>query len=302
MIISIIGSGALGKLYGGLLSLSNHDVHFLCRSEYELLNKQKYFNLQINQLSKNLKITTENIHHNANTLPPSDVVIISIKTTENNKLPALLQTVLKPNTIVLVIQNGIGNEETLSKICQTQPIIRCISTAAATRQPNGNVEIFSIGDLRIAPFKAQHAAYCETIQSIFDNTTEIPIKIFENYKEICWHKLLWNVPFCSLSIIYHQSSDILASEYPYHVISTSIMQEIVQIAKAENTLITKDYFDNLINLTKKLKNYYPSMYWDYKYERPVEKEYIIDNVVEIAKGHQLAIPTILLAQKCLEKI
>ena len=55
MKISIIGSGALGKTYGGLLSLAGNDVHFLMRSEYDEIREKGFFEINFSKEEKKFK-------------------------------------------------------------------------------------------------------------------------------------------------------------------------------------------------------------------------------------------------------
>ncbi|MBS0286901.1 MAG: ketopantoate reductase family protein [Proteobacteria bacterium] len=286
MIISIIGSGALGKAYGGLLSFK-HEVHFLMHSEYQTLLQQKAFTLHFPE-NKEILIKDPLIHQAANTLPPSDVIIIALKTTENNQLGTLLASCLKPDSIILIIQNGIGNEEWVSQFSKNCPIVCGISSMGAFRE-GLDVQIPIIGEFRLAPYNASMA--CNTIMEAF-NDLPIPIKpkIFSSYKEIRWRKLLWNVPFSSLSVIYKQDTQILASVQPYASIVRSLMNEIVDLAKAEGVNITQDDVEKMITLTKGFNSYYPSMYRDYFAGKPVEKEYIIGNVLKFSEKHHIDTP------------
>ncbi len=287
MIISIIGAGALGKAYGGLLSLA-HEVHFLMRSDYSAISENKGFHCHFEQFEKNILVKDPHIHHKADTLPLSDVVIISLKTTENKAIPSLLSHCLKPSTVMLIIQNGIGNEEWVAQFTQCD-IVCGISSMGAFRASPLQVEIPILGELRLAPFRGEKA--CEQIKVLFK---ESPIKleplIFPSYKEIRWRKLLWNVPFSTLSIIYKQDTNTLASMQPFASIVLSVMREVAEIAKTQGVMITEVDMMKMMELTKTFKNYYPSMYRDYFKGLPIEKEYIIDNVISIARANEVQTP------------
>ncbi len=288
MIISIIGAGSLGKTYGGLLSF-HHEVHYLVRSEYNEIKQNNAFSLDFVKENQQVLIQAPLIHNDAKTLPPSDLIIIALKTTENKSLGALLENCLKPDSIILVIQNGIGNEEWVATFTANQPIVCGVASMGAYRLGALKVEIPILGELRLAPFNEPNA--CAKVGEAFQKTTP-PIKtIFcDNYRDIRWKKLLWNVPFSSLSIIYQQDAQTLASTQPYAAIVQALMNEIVDIAKAENVEISQDYIMKMLALTKSIKGYFPSMFHDYANNKPIEKEYIIDNVLAYAQKHQLHTP------------
>ncbi|MBI2792477.1 MAG: ketopantoate reductase family protein [Gammaproteobacteria bacterium] len=301
MRISIIGAGALGKTYGGLLSLLNHDVHYLMRSEYVQTKTTGYFNLHFIEQQKIIKIENPQVYQSATDLPPSDLVIISLKTTENKNIAALLTSCLSTQSIIVILQNGIGNEEWISKFTGNCPIITGVSTTGAYREESSTVMIPFLGELRLAPFAKQYKSDCEKVAELFQQSTMIPVRIYDNYKEIRWLKLLWNVPFASLSVIYSKDTQTIASNQPYATIANSLIDEVRDIAKSEGVEISKEYVAKMLEMTKKVKNYFPSMYQDYVQGKPIEKEYIIDNVLAIARSHDVRTPMLNLIASHLER-
>lgn len=301
MIISIIGAGALGKTYGGLLA-QHHEVHFLLRSEYAQLNRQQAFDLHFNDSEKPITIEHPKLHHSAQTLPPSDLVIIAVKSTENVQIASLLTHCLTEKSIVLIIQNGIGNEEWISQFTQACPVICGVSTIGAHGTDGCAVKIECSGELRISPFKAAYRSSCDIIQAAFQGCMpHVPVRFFDNYKEIRWRKLMWNVPFSSLAIIYQQDTQQLASNQPYISIVQALMRELQDIAKADGVILTQEYIFKMLEATRTAGSYYPSMYYDYVQGKPIEKEYIIDNVLRIAREHQLNTPMLNLIESHLKK-
>ncbi len=299
MKISVIGAGALGKTYGGLLSF-DHEVHYLVRNDFKAMQQNNSFTLHFSQKEQNLEIKAPLIHQSPQTLPPSDIVIISLKTTENKMIESLLVNCLKPDSIILIIQNGIGNEEWISQFSKECAIVCGISSMGAYREGPTLVEIPIIGELRLAPFNTSKA--CELMQSLFAKSPIIiNSKIFTSYREIRWRKLLWNVPFSSLSIIYKQDSSSLASKSPYVTIVRAVMNEIVEIAHTQGVEITQNDVLKMLELTMGFKEYYPSMFRDYYEGKPIEKEYIIDNVLKIAKEQHINTPMLNMIASHLER-
>lgn len=301
MIISIIGAGALGKTYGGLLA-QHHEVHYLVRSEYEQIKHDHGFTLAFQHPEQVLHIKNPLIYQEAKMLPASDLVMISTKTTANHEIELLLSHCLKENTIVLIIQNGIGNEEWISQFTPKNPVICGVSSMKAQRLDNNTVDIAYIAELRISPFSVANQMHCEIIQNSFQATLpSVPVKIFQNYKEIRWRKLMWSVPFAALSIIYRQDTQTLATSQPYVSIVQALMNEVADIAHAEGIPMTQEYMTKMLEVTRKAGKYYPSMYYDYIQGKPIEKEYIIDNVLALARQHQLNTPMLNLIESHLDK-
>ncbi|HLF66398.1 MAG TPA: 2-dehydropantoate 2-reductase N-terminal domain-containing protein [Gammaproteobacteria bacterium] len=71
MIISIIGSGAVGKIYGGLLAQAGHEVHFLVHSEYEALKSAGSYQIRVKDTDQSVTVSPLLLHTTgADLLPP----------------------------------------------------------------------------------------------------------------------------------------------------------------------------------------------------------------------------------------
>jgi 2-dehydropantoate 2-reductase len=302
MIISIIGSGALGKSYGGLLSLAGMEVHYLMRSEFAAIKEIGYVNLQFQDPLQTIKIDHPIIHNNPNELPISDLVIISVKTTENSNIASLLGTCLKANTLILIIQNGLGNEEWISTFTGSCPVMCGISTMGAYRIDPTTVSIQFSGMLKIAPFRISEKESCLTLVNALSAALVGQTVVFaDNYKELRWHKLIWSIPFAGLSIIYDKDTQTLATQQPFVSIVRNVILEIIEVAAADGVRISNEFVEKMLTTTKQTPHYFPSMYRDYVAGKAIEKEHIFENVLEIARKNDIKTPMLNLITANLQK-
>lgn len=298
MIVSIIGSGALGKIYGALLALAGHQVHFLVRSEYEALQKAGYFDIVIKEPQTTLRIANPNLLTQSSDLPPSDLVIIALKTTANESIPAMISSCVTDKTVVMTIQNGIGNEEYISQYIGKSPLICAIATIGAGRGSATCVDVAFIGNLKFAPYGSADKALCQKMADAFQGTpVPLPITIHDNYKDIRWYKLGWNIPFGALSILFDQSTHELSNDEPYLTMIYRIMDEIKMIANKEGAVFTDETSKTLVGLTHKGGRYFPTIYRDFHEGNPIEKQYLFDHVLSIGQKHQCITPMLMLLER-----
>jgi 2-dehydropantoate 2-reductase len=273
------------------------------RSEYETIESAQYYDLNFSELTQKIRIDHPTIYRDAVKLPPSDVVIICVKTTENKNIKDLLQGCLAPHSIVFVIQNGIGNEEWIAQFIGACPLVAGISTMGAYRETPLAITVPFIGTLKLAPFRERDSRAVVVLKKLFDKLQpEIPVELCSNHREMRWLKLLWNASFSPMAVIYHQDSATLASQQPYATIARNVIGEIAEIAQAEGFTISKDYIERLLVLTRKNKDYYPSMYLDYLAGKKIEQEYIIDNALAIAQAQGIKTPILKLMAEHLAKL
>ena len=82
----VIGSGAIGGYYGGKLAKAGQEVHFLFRSDYEYVKKN---GLQVDSCDGSFHIQA-NAYNNTADMPQCDVVLVCLKSVNNDKLKKLL--------------------------------------------------------------------------------------------------------------------------------------------------------------------------------------------------------------------
>ena len=107
----IVGSGALGGYYGAKLAHAGCDVHFLLRSDLEPVRTR---GLAIRSRDGDFHLEHVNAYASPGEIGPCDVVLICLKTTSNAALPTLIPPLLAPDTALVTLQNGLGNEELLA--------------------------------------------------------------------------------------------------------------------------------------------------------------------------------------------
>src|ERR1044071_8452080 len=102
MKIAVVGPGAVGSYYGAKLGRAGQDVHFLLRSDYDVVRRKGVFirgpGEEFNVRPRCARTPEE--------IGVSDLVLIALKTTANDQFPRLLPPLTGPKTIVLTLQNG----------------------------------------------------------------------------------------------------------------------------------------------------------------------------------------------------
>lgn len=127
----IIGTGAVGGYYGARLAHAGCDVSFLFHSDYDYVRAH---GLRVNSPAGSFTLGDVRAFSSPADMPVCDVVIVGLKTTNERLLPTLLPPLLGPDTLVLLIQNGIGLEEDVQRMFPTGPSRRASPSSAAPRQ------------------------------------------------------------------------------------------------------------------------------------------------------------------------
>src|SRR5690606_16210958 len=121
----VIGSGAMGGVYGGLLALAGYDVALIdVRKDH--VEKIRRDGLTVEGI-RGTHVVKVAAHANATGLPPGDLAIIFTDANATADAARTAQAVLKPDGCALTLQNGIGNVEALAEVLGRPRVIAGVS-------------------------------------------------------------------------------------------------------------------------------------------------------------------------------
>ncbi|MEY5010502.1 MAG: hypothetical protein RLZZ253_1641, partial [Verrucomicrobiota bacterium] len=208
--VAVVGAGAVGLYYGGLLALGGADVHFLLRSDLEAVKKG---GLTIETGGSTLRLEGVQAYGNTEEIGPCDLVLIALKTTSNSALEAILPPLLGPNTRLLTLQNGLGNEEYLAERWGKERVLGGLCYVCLNRTAPGHVLHLDRGSLSLGDFGQPPGSEVRAVAAAL-GAMGVDVRVVESLGEERWRKLLWNIPFNGLSIAAGgvTVADVLADE------------------------------------------------------------------------------------------
>src|SRR4051812_12251652 len=112
MKIAVVGCGAVGSYYGARLSMARNDVHFLLRSDFDVVKKNG-----VNVTTADGEFTARpHCARDPKEIGVVDLVVIGLKTTANSQFKELLTLLVGDSPAILTLQNGLGNEPQLAAL------------------------------------------------------------------------------------------------------------------------------------------------------------------------------------------
>ena len=140
----VIGTGALGGFYGGMLARAGQEVHFLFRSDFEYVQKN---GLRVDSILGDFHLPEVNAYRNSRQMPVCDVVLVCLKTTGNHHLPEIIRPLLHPESVVVLLQNGLGLEEDLSARLPEVQIAGGLAFICSNKVGQGHIQHLDYGKL-----------------------------------------------------------------------------------------------------------------------------------------------------------
>ena len=278
---AVIGTGAIGGYYGGRLSLSGKDVHFLYHSEYDYVKKN---GLDVKSVNGDFHLNNMQVYNNTADMPKCDVALVCMKTTQNDKLPQLLAPIVKEDTVIILIQNGLGYEQELAKAFPAQAIAGGMAFICTSRVSPGHIVHADYGALTTAYLDNKFDP--ETAEQIKEDFTNagVPYTQGDDLNLFRWRKLVWNIPYNGLTVALRTTTDKLMQNPSSRQLITDLMEETVAGARACGANIKDDFVQKMLANTDKMEPYAPSMRLDYDNHRKMEIQAIYGNPIKMAKA------------------
>lgn len=283
---AVIGTGAVGGYYGGRLANAGHDVHFLLHSDYDYIKQN---GLQIDSCNGSFHLDSPNIYRSTADMPKADVVIVALKTTRNQLLKELLPPLLHSETLVLLIQNGIGPEPELQQWFPNLYIAAGLAFICSAKTEPGRVNHQCYGNINIGNYSCKNTEIIDCLMSDFIQSG-INAALVE-YHEARWKKAVWNMPFNGMTVVMNAQTDKLLAQPDTLSLIRRQMLEVIGAAQALGVKnIDATFADKMIENTIKMVPYSPSMKLDYEYHRPMEIDFLYTNAIKAAHSVGYAMP------------
>ena len=203
-----------------------------------------------------------------------DLVIVTLKATDNEALLDLLPPLLHDETMILTLQNGLGNEAWLARHFGEARVLGGLCFVCLNRTGPGVVEHYSQGAVALGEYQRQPTERTRAVVAEFQRCG-IDVRPAENLEEARWRKLVWNVPFNGLAIAAGGIDvSVILSNESLRLLARELMSEIIGIAGRLGFEIPLTFIEKQMRATVPMGAYRPSSLLDYLDDRPVEVEAI----------------------------
>ncbi|WP_182867775.1 putative 2-dehydropantoate 2-reductase [Stieleria mannarensis] len=285
---AILGSGAVGGLYGAMLARAGHDVHFLLRSDYEHVRDQGW---KIESHWGDFDLTQVNAHGSVDTMPACDVTLIGLKTVNNDSLPSLLAKPTGAGGVALVLQNGLGVEKDVAQMIGPERVFGGCCFLCSNKVGPGHIRHIDYGRIVFGPYQNSPATLAKADQICAEMTAAgIEVQTSDDLNMVRWRKLMWNIPFNGLSVALDASTDKLIGNESSVDLIRDIITEVHRAAGACGASIDAAWIEKTIDHTRTMKPYDSSMRLDYLAGRPMELQRILKTPIDTAKAAGVAMP------------
>ncbi|MDP7012709.1 MAG: 2-dehydropantoate 2-reductase [Verrucomicrobiota bacterium] len=283
--IGVVGCGAVGSFYGANLCQTGRDVHFLLRSDYDAVRND---GVHIRSADGDF-----HAHPKAADSPgkigPCDLVVVALKSTANHRLAELLTPMVGEQTVLLTLQNGLGNETALAALFPGRPILGGMCFVCLNRIESGVIHHIAHGKIVLGRHGGPPDEVTEAI-AVLIRSSDIPVDVSPDLERAHWEKLVWNIPFNGLGVVGAAgleavlagqldpgqpigpclATDALLDNGPWEQLVTELMNEVIATGRALGHNLSPSLGEYQRNRTRVMKAYRASTPIDFERGLPLE--------------------------------
>ncbi|MGB4270601.1 MAG: 2-dehydropantoate 2-reductase [Spirochaetota bacterium] len=282
-IIGIVGAGAMGSLFA--FFLHNRFTILLYDSNPDIVNEIKMHGLlvEINSAQQTFYPTISN---DPEILTPADIIFLFIKSFATEVAISTIQPYIKPDAIVVTLQNGIGNVELISSMIDN-PLVYGTTTIGATKLSPSSVRFGGTGFIIIGGDSYRD---CSTVHSLLQKAN-LTVTIDPDPKKAIWEKAIINAAINPLGALLEVPNGKLMKNNNTVNIMICIIQEACLVAQAYGIFIDSDHMiETTMTVCRNTQNNFCSMLQDILAKRKTEIDSINGSIINIAKQYSIDTP------------
>jgi len=299
--VAIIGAGAVGSYYGARLHEAGHDVRFFMRGPN--LDTCHVNGLTVQSIAGDMHIPASELQTFSNTKDIGEVdwVVLGLKSTALQVVPALVRPCLGQHSRVLAIMNGFVDDQLVDLLPEARSVFGGMAFICVNRISPGVIHHSFYGPLlgglaRVDP-NQQHEL--ELLEQLWQ-PTKVPFTTTPTLLRGRWEKSAWNIPFSGLSVAMGGITiDQIVGDQGLRKLAKQIMCEVVAVANADLQAhcggddwepLGEAHMTKMWDLSDNMGPYRPSTMIDLLAGKPIEVEYLFSQPLQRAWALGVEVP------------
>jgi 2-dehydropantoate 2-reductase len=283
MKIAVMGAGAVGCYYGGMLARAGHAVTLIGRPQHVEAIGRAGLLLDTQTMKAHVPMQAST---DASAVAEAELVLFCVKSTDTESAAALMRPHLMSGALLLTLQNGVDNADRLQAALPEQQVAAAVVYVATEMAGPGHVKHHGRGELVIAASPRSTEMATLLIQA------GIPTEVSDNVPGALWAKLILNCAYNALSAI---------TQMPYgrivggtegdgvRAVIRDVVNECLAVANASGVNVSGDVWEAVERIAQTMPTQFSSTAQDLARGKRSEIDYLNGHVMR--RGEALGIAT-----------
>ncbi len=278
--VAVMGAGAVGCYYGGMLARAGHEVVLIARPPHVAAIARDGLRMQTTRFDERVALAASS---EASAVQGARLVLFCVKSLDTESAGALLRPHLAPDALVLCLQNGVDNADRLRSVLPQQAVAAAVVYVATEMAGPGHVRHHGRGELVIEPASASEAVAQALIAA------GVPTEISSNVRGALWAKLILNCAYNAVSAITQLPYGRTVQGEGMKDVMRDVVAECLAVARAEGIQVADDVHAAVAGLADSKPAQLSSTAQDLARGKPTEIDYL--NGLIVKRGEALGIAT-----------
>ena len=279
--VAVMGAGAVGCYYGGLLARAGAPVTLIGRAVH--VDAIRGAGLRFDGLAFQ-EIIALDASTETDAVADADLVLFCVKSTDTVTAARAIAPLLKPGALILALQNGVDNAERLRSVLPDHETASAVVYVGTEMAGPGHVKHHGRGELVIDP-SARSAALAQALVA-----AGVPTEISDNVRGALWLKLVLNCAYNAVSAIAQMPYGETVAGEGIPQVMDDVIAECLAVASAEGVTIPGDVPLAVRSIVEAMPAQYSSTAQDLARGKRTEIDYLNGLVVRRAHAHGIATP------------
>ena len=279
MKIAVMGAGAVGCYYGGMLARAGHDVVLIGRPQHVEAVERQGLRLETQTFDEHIRVSAST---EGSAVEGAQLVLFCVKSTDTESGAAAIKPHLATDAWVLSLQNGVENADRLRALLPQEVTAAVVYIGVEMAGP-GHVRHHGRGELVIEPSKAND----EVARALI--AAGVPTEISDNVRGALWAKLIANCAYNALSAITQLPYGRLVKGEGITAAMRDLVDECVAVAKADGVTLPGDVDAAVRKIAETMPGQYSSTAQDLARRKRSEIDHL--NGLIVRRGEALGVAT-----------
>lgn len=280
MKVAVMGAGAVGCYFGGMLARAGHDVVLIARPQHVEAIARDGLRMETKTFDERVRLAAST---EPSAVQGAKLVLFCVKSLDTESAGALIRPHLAPDALVLCLQNGVDNADRLRTVLTGTAVAAAVVYVATEMAGPGHVRHHGRGDLVIELTSASQAVAQALIAA------GVPTEVSNNVRGALWAKLILNCAYNAVSAIAQLPYGRAVAGEGVKDVMRDVVAECLAVAQAEGVQVQGDVHAAVDKLAASMPNQYASTAQDLAHGKRTEIDYL--NGLIVRRGEALGIAT-----------
>ena len=277
--VTVMGAGAVGCYFGGMLARAGHKVTLVGRPQHVEAVARAGLRMETRTFDEQVRLQAV---VDAAHAPPADLVLFCVKSMDTEAAGRALKPLLRKDTLVLCLQNGVDNADRLRAVLPEQEVAAAVVYVATEMAGPGHLKHHGRGELVIEP-----GMRAVEVQRAFTGAG-VPTEISDNVRGALWFKLVLNSAYNAISAIAQKPYGETVRGPGVWDVMRDVVDECLAVARAEGVQVPGDAHAATRKLVESMPSQFSSTAQDLARGKPTEIDFLNGYIVR--RGEALGVP------------